>query len=247
MPINISDITPIAVKQLADFQNRIAGIPYETKGILNSEMFFLSICAQLVAPRRILESGRARGQSTLLLSMLFPELPIISIEHDPDSPDIAVAEARLAGKRNVDLRFGDATRIIPSEVRNGDIVLIDGPKSWRALRLALRILASGKASLVFIHDCGIGSPERDFLNARVPTALYSDEIEFAQIAHVLDAHCQSSLPPDRRFNDGRVPRTGYGFGLACIPFDSRVSYRRLFLDACITGFCQRHFSSPRPA
>lgn len=247
MPLTINDITPIAVKQLADFQHRVAGIPYEMKGILNSEMFFLFICAQLVAPRRILESGRARGQSTLLLSMLFPELPIISIEHDPGSPDVAVAEARLAGKRNVELRFGDATRILPSEVRNGDIVLIDGPKGWRALRLAMRLLASGKASLVFIHDCGIGSPERDFLSARVPTALYSDEIEFAQVAHALDAHCQSSLPPDRRFHDGHAPRTGYGFGLACIPFDSRVSYRRLLFGACIEGFSQRHFSSPHPA
>jgi hypothetical protein len=206
-------------------------------------MFFLYLCARHAVPRRILESGRARGQSTLLLSLLFPELPVISLEHDPGSPDVAVAGERLRDRANVDLRFGDATRILPAEVREGDIVLIDGPKGFRGLRLALSLLATGRAGLVFLHDAGKGSVERAFLEARVPGVLYSDEPEFAQVAHVLDADCQHQLPADRRFEGGRAPTTTYGYGLACLIFNPDVSYRRLFLRAIVDGFLCRHAKS----
>src|SRR5262245_39644178 len=112
---------------LEAFRARVASVPYERTGILYSEMFFLSVCAAAARPRRILESGRARGQSTLLLAIAFPELPVISIEHDPNSPDVPVAAARLQGRANVELRFGDATRLLPALAQPGDIALIDGP------------------------------------------------------------------------------------------------------------------------
>jgi len=50
--------------------------------------------------------------------------------------------------------------------------------------------------------------------------LYSDSIEFARVAHVLDAAARGDLPSDRRFEGERPPRA-YGYGLACIPFDPR--------------------------
>lgn len=236
---DLRSINAAAVRELDNFRERVAGVPYERKGILYSEMFFLYLCAQRVAPRRVLESGRARGQSTLLLSNLFPDLPIISIEHDRSSPDVPVASERLRGRERVDLRFGDATRILPAEVQEGDIVLIDGPKGFRGLRLALRLLATGKPSLVFVHDCGVGTPERAFLQARVPGVLYSDAIEFARVAHVLDDACRDSLPPERRFEGDRAP-PGYGYGLACLAFDPAVSYRRLLVRAMVDGFLHRH-------
>ena len=112
MPLDLTRLCAEAMRDREEFQRRIAGVPYERKGILFSEMYFLYLCARHAAPRRILESGRARGQSTLLLSLLFPELPVISLEHDSASPDVAVANERLRGRANVDLRFGDATKIL---------------------------------------------------------------------------------------------------------------------------------------
>ncbi len=227
-----------AAEQLPAFQQRIARLPYERKGVLNSEMFFLYLCAQHAAPWRVLESGRARGQSTLLLSVMFPDLRIISIEHDALSPDAAVARERLSDRPNVELRFGDATRILPAEVQTGDIVLIDGPKGFRGLQLALRLLASGRPVQVFLHDCAVGSPERRFLEANVPGACYSDNPEFARVAHVLDAICRETIPTDRRVEGGRLP-PAYGYSLACLPQDAGVSYRYVLMRAALAGLIER--------
>ncbi len=238
MSIDPARINIAATEALSAFESRVAGIPYERKGILYSEMFFLYLCAQAAKPTRIFESGRARGQSTLLLSAIFPDLDVVSIESDADSPDVQVAQERLRGRDNVSMRFGDATRILPIEVRKGDVVLIDGPKGFRGLRLALRLLATGRVTQVFIHDCGLGTEERAFLDAHLHGLVYSDTIEFALIARALDAGCSTDIPPDRRFDGERPPRA-YGYGLACIPFDPAVSYRTLFARAVIAGIRSR--------
>ena len=238
MSIDPASIRIAAAEGLSAFRSRVAGIPYERKGILYSEMFFLYLCARAFTPGRVFESGRARGQSTLVLSAIFPDLQVVSIESDPNSPDVRVARDRLRGCDNVSLRFGDATRILPAEVRQGDIVLIDGPKGFRGLRLALRLLASGKLTQVFVHDCGLDTEERAFLDANARGALYSDSIEFARITKVLDAACWADIPPDRRFEGERPPRA-YGFGLACIPFDPAVSYRMVFARAVVAGLKSR--------
>lgn len=241
VPLNLESINAAAARELDSFRARVVGVPYERKGILYSEMFFLYLCAQRVAPRRVLESGRARGQSTLLLSKLFPDLPIISVEHDRSSPDVPVANERLASCANVDLRFGDATRILPAEVRKGDIVLIDGPKGFRGLRLALRLLATGRPELIFVHDCGVGGAERCFLDANVAGTLFSDAIEFARIAHVLDAACWAGMPTDRRFVGNHAP-LAYGYGLACLPRNDKAPYWWLLMRAGIEGFLHRHLA-----
>jgi len=149
-----------------------------------------------------------------------------------------VAQDRLRGRDNVSLRFGDATRILPAEVRRGDLILIDGPKGFRGLRLALRLLATGRVTQVFVHDCAYGTEERAFLDAHLRGPLYSDSIEFARVAHVLDAAARGDLPSDRRFEGERPPRA-YGYGLACIPFDPAVSYRMLFAQAVVAGIRSR--------
>ena len=238
MSLDPANINIAAAETLSAFRSRVAGIPYERKGILYSEMFFLYLCARALTPRRVFESGRARGQSTLMLSALFPDLQVVSIESDPNSPDVHVAGDRLKGRDNVSLRFGDATRILPAEVREGDLVLIDGPKGFRGLRLALRLLATGKPKLVFVHDCGLGTEERAFLDATLCGALYSDSIDFARVARVLDAACWADIPPERRFDGERAPRA-YGFGLACLPFDPAASYRTAFARAVIAGIGSR--------
>ncbi len=228
-----------AAAGLAQFQALIAGLPYERKGILFSEMFFFWRCARTLKPRRILESGRARGQSTLILSHCFPETEILSVEYDRNSPDVAVAAARLQGRGNVQQLFGDATRLLPQMAQAGDVALIDGPKGYRGLRLALRLLADGKMPLVFLHDTATGSQERRYLLSNMPEALYSDQPAFAGVAHHLDQGAWDELPQANRWTPAGAPAAGYGFSLACLPHQSGRGYRALRLRAVLAGFSHR--------
>jgi len=222
-----------AANRLGEFRALIRGISYERKGILNSEMYFLWLCAQSVKPKRILESGRARGQSTLTLSRCFPETEIISVEHDPNSPDVAVAADRLKSEPNVRLLFGDATRMLPELARPDDIALIDGPKGFRGVRLALALLASGKFPQVFVHDTGPKTAERFFIERHYPDARYSDEPGMVDVSHVLDDEEAMAIPESRRYMavKGNI---GYGYGLACMPYDKTISFFRTRLLARLT-------------
>jgi hypothetical protein len=233
-PLRTQALVEAASRELDGFRRRVAGMPYERKGILYSEMLFFCVCAGAVRPRRILESGRARGQSTLALAVCFPEARIISLEHDASSPDVPVAAQRLKQFANVDLRFGDATRLLPKLAAEGDVVLIDGPKGFRSIRLALRLLAQGRVSMVFLHDMTRGTFERRFLEAHLPGTLYSDEPQFAALARELDA-VAGDIPDELRW---RSPGDGHGYGLACLQRQA-LNYRLVFLRAVLNGFAAR--------
>jgi hypothetical protein len=192
------------------FQELAATVPYEKKGILFSEMLFLAalVKSQPENPLRIIESGRARAQSTFILARLFPELPVVSIEYDADSADTAVAAERLKDCGNVELLFGDSTAILPQMVRSGDVVLIDGPKHFRALRLAMRLLNANAPQMVLIHDVHRGIPERAFLVRCAPQAAFSDDEAFVRKYRHLDDSCwvveQSSTGGDNPHGFGNA-------------------------------------------
>lgn len=233
----MEQVAQSATGELEDYRKRVGAVPYERKGILFSEMFFFTLCARRVRPSRILESGRARAQSTLLLAVSFPGLPIVSLEHDPRSVDVPVAAARMRPYPNVELRFGDATRILPAIARQGDVALIDGPKGFRAVRLALRLLAQGRLAMVFLHDVLRGSPERAFLERWLPATLYSDDPRFARVAHVLDA-AADDIPEPRRWR-GADRSAGYGYSLACLQHSRDAAYRRAWFAAAWAGLAHR--------
>ncbi len=170
-------------------------LPHAKKGIRRSELFFFYALVAPLNPARIIDSGRARAQSTLVLSRLFPRTPIVSLESDPDSPDVAVAAERLRECANVECRFGDSRRMLPQLVQANDVVLIDGPKDFRALKLALRLLVDEKAGAVFVHDLWPGSPARQFLDRHLQFALLSDEPRWVERYASLDA--KRSPPPAR--------------------------------------------------
>ena len=161
--------------RLPGYLEATSGLSHESKGIRRSELFFFFSLVAPLRPTRIIESGRARAQSTLVLSCLFPETPIVSLESDAHSPDVAVAAERLRGHENVECRFGDSLLLLPELIESGDVVLIDGPKDFRALKLAFRLLEAGKPSAVFVHDLWPGSPGRQFVDHHLPSALLSDE------------------------------------------------------------------------
>ena len=170
-----------------------AGVSHEPKGIRRSEMFFFYASVADSKPARIVESGRARAQSTLVLSRLFPQALIVSLESDATSPDVAVAAERLRDCRNVECRFGDSLVLLPELVRPGDVVLIDGPKDFRALKLAFRLLRGGQPSVVFVHDLWLGSPARQFVDRALRSVLLSDDPAWVERYASLDS--QRAAPP----------------------------------------------------
>ncbi len=209
--IELGKVLSNAPRHLVAFAERTVNLSKEEKGIRRSEMFFLYAAVADFAPARIIESGRARAQSTLVLSWLFPAANIISIESDPASPDVEVAAERLKAQRNVECRFGDSRLLLPELLRGGDVVLIDGPKDFRALKLALSLLHTGKPLAVFVHDLWLGTPARKFLNRHLPSAFLSDAVDWVRSYAELDSDRRQ--PPAFPGN----ARIVYGATLGCLP------------------------------
>jgi len=184
---------------LADrFERLVAPLDYETKGVLLSEMLFLYAVVEVLReagtqPGRLLESGRARAQSTLIASLCLPDLPIVSVERNPDHEDAAVAERRLRGRDNVECLFGDSRIVLAQRTQPGDVVLIDGPKDFRALKLAARLLRNNKPGAVLIHDCVAGYPVRRFIDRSVPWSFAADAPLFVERFRRLDP--DETIPP----------------------------------------------------
>jgi Methyltransferase domain len=185
---------------LSEYRQIIATIPPEAGfgGIWESEMFLFYAAVNPFAPGQILESGRARGKSTLILARCFPDARIVSVEYDRRSENAAAAEAKLKEERNVELLYGDSREILPKRLQNGDAVLIDGPKDFRALKLAVDLLHTRKPCAVFIHDFPSGSPQRKFVERNWPNAFFGDDPLFQRFRS-LDDERDPRPNPQRRF------------------------------------------------
>src|SRR5689334_11567286 len=181
-----------ATQSLSEYRAATEGLSHESKGIRRSELFFCYALIAPLRPARIIESGRARAQSTLVFSLLFPTALVVSLESDANSPDAAIAEQRLKDRDNVDCRFGDSLLILPELATAEDVIVIDGPKDFRALKLALRLLSENKVRGVFVHDLWLGSPARGFVDQHLPFTLLSDDTRWVQTYASLDS---SRIPP----------------------------------------------------
>jgi predicted O-methyltransferase YrrM len=188
-------------------------------GIWESEMLLFFAAVQPSAPRQILESGRARGKSTLILARCFPDARIISVELERDSFNASAAEAKLDPFSNVELLYGDSRKILPERLQPGDAVLIDGPKDFRGVELALELLDTGKPCTVFVHDFPRGSAWRRFVERHWASAFFGDDPLFDGF-RILDQ--------DRDPRAGsEVEKTG-GYGIfACFPPGLPKPYWRL--------------------
>lgn len=181
-------------RQLArNFEPIANNAPYEAKGVLFSEILFVLAAAWPDVPTRIFESGRAAGVSTYPLSASFPNSQIISIERDPHSPDVALAQDNLQKCPNLRCLFGDSRKLLLAQVQPEDFVVIDGPKEIRALKLAFRLLWKRRPRALFIHDCCRGSIERAVLENLYPRCLFSDDPEFVQDFQYLDQRCWNKM------------------------------------------------------
>jgi predicted O-methyltransferase YrrM len=190
--LSITGVMQRADDFFAQYRAAIADVPPEAGfgGIWESEMLLFCAAIQPYAPKQILESGRGRGKSTLTLARCFPNARIVSVELDPASPNAPAAETKLRSYSNVELLYGDSRHILPQHLQTGDAVLIDGPKDFRAVRLALELLRTGKPCAVFLHDFSPDSPARQFIAKEWPGAFFIDE---------------SSLERYRNLDDERDP------------------------------------------
>lgn len=220
---------------------RMAEVSFEAKGILYSEALFLVAALGGHRPRHLFESGRARGQSTLLLSLLLPQARVHSYELHRDTEDARVCAARLEGRQNVELSFGDARAGLPPRVGAGDVVVIDGPKGYRGLELAMRCLSPHRAAAVFVHDCHAGSDERRWLGAHHPATLFSDDPRFVEEHADLDRNCDATrsgvVGGWRPYGGASSP--SYGPTYAYLRPDPSVSYPRLIRRLAVTRFLAR--------
>jgi len=198
--LNATSIAGRADRLLPNFRRAIEGVPRESgfKGIGPRGMFFFYAAVRPFGPKQILESGRMRGESTLMLTRCFPQARIVSVEFDLDPTHAAIAEAKLRPYANAELLYGDSREILPQRVQTGDAVLIDGPKEFRALKLALRLLATGKPCAVFIHDFYRGQPARKFVERHWPGAFFSDDPALAARFRDLGSQIDPTYDPDSK-------------------------------------------------
>jgi predicted O-methyltransferase YrrM len=185
---------------LPEYQRVIETISPEAGfgGIWESEMFLFYAAVKSFGPKQILESGRARGKSTLILARCFPESRIVSVEYERESENTPAAEAKLKNEANVDLLYGDSREILPEQLQAGDAVLIDGPKDFRALKLAVDLLRTGKPCVVFVHDFPPNSPQRKFVERNFPKAFFGDDPLFTRFQS-LDNERDPRPNPQRRY------------------------------------------------
>jgi predicted O-methyltransferase YrrM len=227
--VSKSSVLERADRLLPRFQEAIADVPPEAGfgGIWESEMFLFYAAVSPYAPRQILESGRARGKSTLMLARCFPDAQIISVEMDAGSPAAAVAEAKLKDCRNVELLYGDSRKILTRRLESRDAVLIDGPKGFRAVKLALQMVRTGKPCAVFIHDFPTGSPWRRFVERHWPAAFFGDDPSFERF-RVIDQGRDPREP-------AHVPvRRRYGT-FACLPPGLPTPYWQLRMHLLLSS------------
>lgn len=172
----------------------IAAEPYEPRGILHSEMALIIHTCRQFGVRMVIESGRARGQSTYMLAKYMPDVLIRSVELR-DHPDEEFAWQRLNGFENVILHRGDGADWLPALSKDADVataVLLDGPKGEAAVDILNQCFEYPHVMAGFIHDMrrldhGAPSPHRAVAVERLPKHAFSDDPRLTAGASWMDA------------------------------------------------------------
>ena len=166
---------------------------YEPRGIINSEMALIVFTCRKLGIERVIESGRARGQSTYLLGKYLPDCAIHSVELR-GGPDEVFARKRLLDIANVTLYEGDGNELVPylaGESTKPTAILCDGPKGKAAVDILVRCFQLPQVQVGFIHDMrkldhGGSSPHRAEATKRLPHHRFSDDPVFVAAASWMD-------------------------------------------------------------
>lgn len=181
----------------------IAAEPYEHRGILHSEMaLIIEVCRRLDI-QVVIESGRARAQSTTMLAKYLPDVEIHSIE-GRNGPDQIFGIERVAHLANVVLHQGDGSLLLPrlceAAAPHRTAVLCDGPKGIAAVGVVEKCFRLPHVRLGFIHDMrkldhGGPSPYRAAAEAVFPGATFSDSPELVAGYSWMDVEIRAAGGP----------------------------------------------------
>tara|TARA_A100001388_G_scaffold200591_1_gene151755 strand:- start:1491 stop:2354 length:864 start_codon:yes stop_codon:yes gene_type:complete len=215
---------------------------FEVKGILNSEMLLFCMLAKYLDCEEIIESGRARGQSTEIIARyskkIANNIKFSSIEFDRNSEDVKIAENRLKTfNENLELLYGDSLDLLPNIINQSErrkIILIDGPKGLDALSLAFLCLKNETVKAVCIHDIHKDTNYHRSLAELWPFYYVSDSKKFVDDYSYLDEKCWNEYQKYQEFkNWGPYQRSdkamkSYGPTLFCLINDINEN-ERIFL------------------
>lgn len=211
---------------VSEFKSTIG--EFEERGILHSEMLAVCAICDVLDIDVFIESGRARGQSTLILAKNFinKNVRLISIELNRDS-NALFAEERLNIYKNVELLYGDSHILMPKIVKKlsgkNIAVLLDGPKGENAIRLFKMLLStSGNIQVGFFHDTRKGTPARDLIVKQFSRIFFTDNEKYVEKFKSLDKKCmpknggEITIHTWRPFMKGNDEIKSYGPTLAVV-------------------------------
>jgi hypothetical protein len=187
---------------VSDFLAELAIEPYEHRGIPHSEMALIIETCRRMKVRHVIESGRARGQSTYMLAKYLPDCRIHSVELR-DSPDAEFAVERLKPFRNVNLWPGDGKELVPwmaAATKRPTAILCDGPKGAAAVDVIAKCFQFPHVLVGFVHDMraldhGGPSPHRAYAIERFPDVKFSDDPALVARTAWLDANVVAANGP----------------------------------------------------
>ncbi len=209
MVIVKEDIIQICKQYLSTYEETIKNLRYEPKGIFNSEMLlFISITKKLDV-KLIIESGRARGQSTKIIAENFREknYKVCSIEFVKFSPDVKTSLRRLKKYENLSLSFGNSFDVIPNLINKECCVLIDGPKTG-AIQLGINSLTNPLVKAVFIHDLHKDSKQRIIAEKVFNNHFFTDDKDFVKQFKSIDKQCWVDQSKYKEFRNWAPYRKG---------------------------------------
>lgn len=171
--------------------------PYEIKGIFHSEMLMMCAIITYLMPEQVIESGRARGQSTEVLGRWTESrgIKFHSIESNTMREDFDIANERMKGI-DATLHIGDAFEWMPKLIgTKRTICLIDGPKGANMWKLFNHIRIIPSVMGIAMHDAYDGGTIRNRLeNEYKDDYLISDDPEFVKQFKHLDDECWKVHP-----------------------------------------------------
>lgn len=196
-------MNPFDRSEANKFCHDIAAEPYEERGIIHSEMALILHAIAGKGIQRVIESGRARGQSTYLLAKYLPDVSIHSIELRDGHPDETFAKARLSGFKNVTLHYGSGVDLVPQlafDTNARTAILLDGPKGAAAVSILEECFKLPNVIIGFIHDMrrldhGQPSPHRAVAVERLPRHKFSDDPAIVAASAWIDANVVAANGP----------------------------------------------------
>lgn len=193
--MSLKTLTMSAITRLPELA-ALKSEPYESRGILHSEIAAILALAKELRIELCIESGRARGQSTRILAKyLAADVAIHSIERSRDA-DAIFAESALVAQPNLTLHYGDSRALMPWLIKKNlgkrIALLIDGPKDAKAVDLFSDcLLVSDGVQVGFIHDLarlenGTASEGRARADQIFSEPFYTDDEEYVRKFRYLD-------------------------------------------------------------